>query len=93
MRSNKKSSSSIKYEDALRICELNNIKVYPINKNGYWYIQVNINGSIKTFDKKIGSGLTLSTSKPIYDKVDWCKAIKQTILFYAEKFSELNTKS
>jgi hypothetical protein len=92
MPSKKKSNSLISLNQARRICEQSNIKVYPVNKNGFWYIQVNVGGSIKTFDKKIGSGLTLSSTKPIYNGVDWVKAIEQTIMFYAEKAFLMNNK-
>lgn len=51
------------------------IKVYPISKNGSWYIEVNNNGKIKLFDKRVG-------------KDDLNEAIAKTIIYYYNKLKE-----
>lgn len=77
----------MKISDAFLICVRNNIKVYPIHKKGFWYVQVSIGDRIvKTYDKIIGSGYSLTTAKPQYRDTNWITAINNTIIFYAEKF-------
>ena len=53
----------------------NGIKVYPINYNGNWFIQVDNNGKITRFDKSI-------LQKDIND------AVASTIIFYFKKLTE-----
>lgn len=86
----KKLSFCLKIEEARRVCQSNNIKVYPVEIKGFWFIQVDINGKLKTFSKPIGKGLKLVSNAPKYDGVDWTKAIEQTIIHYAEKVRGLN---
>ncbi len=85
MTSKKKLNSLISLDKAKMICQSNGIKVYPISIRNSWYIQISINGKIKTFDKEIGSGATLNSKTPIHNKINWVKAIEQTIIFYANK--------
>jgi hypothetical protein len=51
------------------------ILIYPVIKNGRWYIQVDNYGNIKTFDK------------PILEK-DINEAIAKTIIFYYKKLTD-----
>lgn len=92
MPSKKKLNSSISLEEAKAICERNNIQVYPVNIEGFWYVVVMINGNRKLINKKIYSGLTLCSKKRIYDGVDWVKAIEKTIIHYAKEFIESHNK-
>lgn len=39
--------------DEAYLCIKNGIKVYPIFKNGRWFIQVDNNGKLTTIDKSI----------------------------------------
>jgi hypothetical protein len=53
----------------------NGIKVYPVFRLGYWSIEVNNNGRIFRFDKKVShSGLN--------------EAVSKTIIFYYNKLKE-----
>lgn len=82
----KKLNFSINRDEAFSLCLKNNIKVYPVNKNGYWYIQVSVDDKIvKTYDKEIGKGSVLSTKKLLYGKVNWVDAIDKVIVHWAEK--------
>lgn len=87
----KKLNSSTNLEQAKIICERNNILVYPVLKNGFWYVEVSINGSIKTIKKEIGSGAALCSKKRKYKDIDWVKSIEKTIIFYASKFNLLES--
>jgi len=58
--------------NAAHLCIKNGIKVYPVYINYKWFIEVNINGRIKTFDKSITQ-----------DEINY--AMSSTYIFYAEK--------
>ena len=51
------------------------IKVYPISKSGSWYIEVDNNGRIQRFDKKVSQN-------------ELNEAIAKTIIFYYNKLIE-----
>lgn len=51
------------------------IKVYPISKLGSWFIEVDNNGRLKLFDKKV-------------HKDDLNDAIAKTIIYYYNKLKE-----
>lgn len=57
---------------ALHKCLKNGVKIYPIYKDYRWYIQININGKIKTIDKTVSQ-----------NKIN--EAVTKTYIFYAEK--------
>jgi len=79
----------MKINDALLICSRNDIKVYPVSKNGFWYVEVSIGEKVvKTYNKKIGKGATLSSKSPKFEDVNWCEAIEKTTIHYAEKFNK-----
>lgn len=88
----KKLNSSINLNQARTICDRNNILVYPVFENGFWYVVVSINGKRKLINKKIYSGSTLCSKKRIYNGLDWVKAIEKTVIHYAEEFAKLNKK-
>jgi hypothetical protein len=73
----KKSSSSQKTASPEQIyfVHQNGIKIYPISKNGSWYIEVNNNGRIKLFDKRVAN-----------DNLN--ESIALTIIFYYNKLKE-----
>lgn len=52
------------------------IKVYPVSKYGSWYIEVNNNGRIHQFPKKV-------SQREINE------AIAKTIIFYYNKLKEI----
>lgn len=80
----KKSSLGITISEARRICINNDIKIYPVYRLGFWYVEVEQNGKKKRFDKEIGSGLSLSSKKPIYKGINWMEALDKTNVYYAE---------
>lgn len=80
----KKSSSSIQVNEAIIICHRNGVKIYPVSRLGFWYVQVEYNGRTKRIDKPIGAGATLSTHKPNFKNVNWIEAINKTYIHYAE---------
>ena len=51
------------------------IKVYPISKSGSWFIEVDNNGKLHRFDKKVAQN-------------DLNEAIAKTIVFYYNKLKE-----
>jgi len=53
----------------------NKIFVYPISKSGSWYIEINNNGKISQFDKKVHQN-------------DLNDAIAKTIIFFYNKLKE-----
>jgi len=53
----------------------NGIKVYPISKSGAWYIEVDNNGRIQRFEKKVSQN-------------ELNEAIALTIIFYYNKLKE-----
>lgn len=53
----------------------NGIKVYPVLKLGSWFIEVNNNGTIHEFNKKV-------------HKDDLNEAIAKTIVFYYNKLNK-----
>jgi len=63
----------------------NNIKIYPIYIDEFWYVEVNVFGSKKTFNKKIGKGKSLTSKEPYYGDVNWIEAIDKTYLYYYDK--------
>lgn len=63
----------MEFPNILHKCIKNGIKVYPIWKNKKAYIQANVNGKKKTFDK------SLSGKKEINE------AITKTYIFYYNK--------
>ena len=84
MHSKKKTSSCLNLERSRKICGQNNIKIYQINKNGTWYIEVSVNGTIKTFSKSVGVGSVLDSKKQEKGN-SWVKAVEKTTIYYAEK--------
>lgn len=60
----------------MSFCLASGIKVYPVNKKGKWFIEVDNNGKIKTFEKAI-------TEKEISES-----AVK-TYQFYYNRLKEL----
>lgn len=73
----KKSSSSQKMASPEQIyfVHKNGIFVYPISKLGSWFIEVNNNGRIHRFDKKVPNN-------------DLNDAVAKTIIFYYNKLKE-----
>ena len=63
----------------------NEVKVYPVSDRGFWYVQVECYGKIKTYNKVIGCGSVLSSEKPDYKDVNWLDAIEKTMLYYYDK--------
>ena len=51
------------------------IKVYPISKSGSWFIEVDNNGRLQRFDKKVPQN-------------DLNESIAKTIIFYYNKLKE-----
>lgn len=88
----KKSSSSISLNEAQRFCERNNIKVYPVNKNGLWFIQVDVDGNLITYTETIGSGLNLQSPKFNAKGKNWCQSINKTIIHWAQKYIDASKK-
>lgn len=88
MKASKKKSSSYQNKitcDQLKFLFDNGVKIYPISKNGYWYIEVDVYGKKKIIDKAIGIGNVLSQQRPVYAGVNWLEAIGKTMLFYYDK--------
>lgn len=73
----KKSSSSQKMASPEQLYFVHNhgIKVYPISKSGAWFIEVDNNGKLHRFDKKV-------PQKELND------AIAKTIIYYYNKLKE-----
>lgn len=40
-------------KETASICNQRNIKVYPVYSLGNWYIEVNINGNLKRYNKQL----------------------------------------
>lgn len=72
--SNQRSSSLASPEQIYEVGR-NGIKVYPISKYGSWFVEVDNNGKIYRFDKKVAA-------KELND------AIHSTIKFYHKKLKE-----
>jgi hypothetical protein len=53
----------------------NGIKVYPITKTGAWYIEVDNNGRIQRFEKKVSQN-------------ELNEALAKTVIFYYNKLKE-----
>jgi len=51
------------------------IKVYPISKSGAWFIEVDNNGRLQRFDKKVAQN-------------DLNESIAKTIIYYYNKLKE-----
>ena len=51
------------------------IKVYPISKLGSWFVEVNNNGKIHQFDKKVSQN-------------DLNDSIAKTVIYYYNKLKE-----
>lgn len=75
--SNPKSSSLQVKASSEQIYQVgkNGIKVYPVSKSGSWFIEVDNNGKIYRFDKKV-------PAKELNE------AISKTIIFYYNKLKE-----
>ena len=62
-------------------CVANGVKVYPIQRHGNWYLVVDNNGKLKTYDKSLGNMYALKglhLTKPvskIYER--WAKLLEQ----------------
>lgn len=59
----------------MQFCINNGIKVYPINKNGKWFIQSDIKGNLNTFQKEV-------------PKDEISLAMAKTYIFYYEKYNK-----
>lgn len=77
MPSKKKLSSSQKTASSEHIYFVgkNGIKVYPVSRFGSWFIEVNNNGRIHRFEKKVSQN-------------DLNSAIASTITYYYNKLKE-----
>ncbi len=83
--SKKKQAAQIEPDiKAMSNCLKHDIKVYPVHKDGKWYVEANNQGTIKTYKKVIGVGNTLSLKKTEHDGVNWCEAIKKTWQHWSE---------
>jgi hypothetical protein len=73
----KKSSSSQKTAnpEQIYLVAKNGIKVYPISKSGSWFIEVDNNGKIQRFSKKVSQN-------------ELNEALALTIIFYYNKLKE-----
>jgi hypothetical protein len=80
-----KEEIKISAEKAISICFKHKVFIYPVHHLGSWYVEVDINGNKKRFQKAIGKGMMLCSKKPVYDKINWIKAIEETYIFYAKK--------
>lgn len=84
-KTDKKKEVYISIQEALSFCFKHNIKIYVVHYLGFWYVEVDINGNKKRFNKVIGKGSILCSKKPIYNGINWIKAIEDTYVFYAKK--------
>lgn len=75
----------VSVEKAKSICFKHNVFVYPVHYYGFWYVEVDIHGKKTKFNKPIGKGGVLCSKKPLYEKINWIKAIEETYVFYAKK--------
>lgn len=70
-------------DKAMSNCLKHNIKVYPVHISGKWYVEVNNNGTIKTYlQKSIGAGNKLH-HKQKEKGDDWSVAISKTWLHWS----------
>lgn len=90
--SKKRLNSEITIEKARVLCIRHDIKIYPVYRLGFWYIEVEQNGRKRRFDKEIGRGNTLSSKKPNTVGINWLEAIDSTYLHYAAKILENERK-
>lgn len=65
-------------------CQKSGIIVYPINKDGHWFLNIENNGKIIKGTKKIAYGNSKGASKLIND------AMEETYLYF---WNKLNKKS
>jgi phage pi2 protein 07 len=73
--SKSKSLSVPEIKKEMRFCINNGIKVYPINKNGKWFIQSDVKGSLTTFKKEVS-------------QIEISLAMAKTYIFYYEKYNK-----
>jgi phage pi2 protein 07 len=59
----------------MQFCINNGIKVYPVNKDGKWFIQENIKGNLKTYSKEV-------------QKDEISLAMAKTYIFNYEKYNK-----
>lgn len=80
-----KKQEQVSVEKSILLCHKHKIFVYPVHYLGFWYVEVDIHGTKKRFNKAVGKGLVLCSKKPIYNQINWVKAIEETYVFYAKK--------
>lgn len=73
--SKSKSASVPEITKEMQFCINNGIKVYPINKNGKWFIQSDVKGNLNTFQKEV-----------LKDEISL--AMAKTYIFYYEKYNK-----
>lgn len=84
-KTDKTGEVNISVQDAISLCFKHKVFIYPVHYLGYWYVEVDINGKKNRFKKAIGKGGVLCSKKPVYDKINWIKAIEDTFVYYAKK--------
>jgi hypothetical protein len=73
--SKSKSASVPEITKEMQFCINNGIKVYPISKNGKWFIQSDVKGNLNTFQKEV-------------PKDEISLAMAKTYIFYYEKYNK-----
>lgn len=63
--------------DEISFCLRCGVKVYPISKNGKWFIEVNNNSKITTYPKEV-------------DKNEICYYVGQTWIFWYKKLKSVS---
>jgi hypothetical protein len=66
-KTDKKEVVNVSVQDAISLCYKHKIFIYPVYHIGFWYVEVDIHGTKKRFQKAIGKGSVLCSKKPDYD--------------------------
>lgn len=69
------SSQKMASPEQIYLLHQHGIKVYPISKLGSWFVEVNNNGKIHRFDKKVSQN-------------DLNESIAKTVIYYYNKLKE-----
>lgn len=68
-------SQKVASPEQIYVVSKSGIKVYPISKLGFWFVEVDNNGKIHRFNKKVSQN-------------ELNEAIANTIIFYYNKLKE-----